>query len=138
MSVMAMATTFEAVGDENAGAEIQARRLRLGMSVKGLAEKAGIDRGRLAALEAGDANVRATTIGAVRSALLRLEHEMGMDQPAESVPGAGTVRYSVKGVYGAEALVVEGPVANIADLEASVDRIMRRIQGRRDAEAESS
>lgn len=63
------------------GPELRQRREALGLSVRQLASLAQVDRGRLAALESGDPAVRASTIGAVRSTLERLEHEMGEDTP---------------------------------------------------------
>lgn len=112
------------------------RRTAMGLSVKALAEHAGVDRGRLAVLEEGG-NVRLTTVSAVLRALDDLEHEMGMDVPSvveapaasDDQPTPGFIRFKVDGVYGARALVVEGPVENIAELEAAVDRILRRMAG---------
>jgi transcriptional regulator with XRE-family HTH domain len=128
-----MGTTLSAVTEPTAGADIQRRRLTIGMSVAALAKAAGVDRGRLAALEAGE-KVRDTTLAAVVRTLDDLEHEMGMDLPSRVEPVAAeeqkpnVIRFVVEGVYGAKALVVEGPVENIAELEAAVDRIMRRLQ----------
>lgn len=125
MSVMTTPTRFVAV-NENPGAEIQERRLKLGMSVKGLAERAGIDRGRLAALEAGADNVRDTTIGAVRAALDRIEHEMGMDLPARDL-GDGLVEFAIEGNFGVRA-VVKGPIRDLAALQEAVSRLVRDMQ----------
>ena len=59
------------------------------------------------------------------------EHEMGMDMPSQVQPtpaaDPGFVRIKVENVYGARALIVEGPVGDLAELEAAVDRIMRRL-----------
>ena len=87
------------------------------MSVSALAKRAGVDRGSLAALEAGHA-VRDTTTAAIEKALSELEYELGMDVPSvvaqprpEQRPAM--IRFTVEGVYGAKALVVEGPVDNL-------------------------
>jgi transcriptional regulator with XRE-family HTH domain len=109
-------------GDQ--GAHFRARRLKLGLSVQALAKRAHIDRDTLKRVEDGRDGVRELTLSAIDRALSELEQEIGMDDPD---PESSVVRFTVRGVYGAEAIVVEGPVANIADLEASVDRIMRRL-----------
>lgn len=115
----------------NEGSQIRARRERLGMGIKDLAAEADVSRDTLSDLESGTKDFRQATLGKVQRALDRLEVEAGLDAPpaSESTP-AGLVRFTVKGVYGVEALVVEGPVGDIAELEAAVDRIMRRVQGR--------
>lgn len=114
------------------GAAVTARRERLGMEIAELADEAQVNRDTLSDWEAGHTRPQSKTERKVLGTLARLEEEMGIDAPPAVQPGAGVIRYVVQGVYGAEALVVEGPVANIAELEASVDRIMRRIQGRRE------
>ncbi len=135
MSVTSSTTSVAAVTDASTGEDVQRRRLAIGISVAELARKASVDRGRLSALEGGD-KVRDTTLAAVIRALSELEHELGMDEPSQVVPvqvpvaeKPNVIRFEVQGVYGAKALVVEGPVENIAELEAAVDRIMRRLAG---------
>ena len=78
-------------------------------------------------------------LGKVTRALHRSEAEAGIavGAPIEGTNSTGLVRFTVKGVYGVEAVVLEGPVDNIAELEASLDRIMRRVAGR-SGPAESS
>lgn len=121
----------------SSGADVQRRRLAIGMSVAELAKRASVDRGRLSALERGE-KVRDTTLAAVVRALTDLEHELGMDVPSqvaqvEAAPqepaAPHMVRIEVDGVYGAKALVVEGPVEDLPALEAAVDRILRRLAG---------
>lgn len=116
----------------NEGHQVKARRERLGMDIKALATEAGVSRDTLSDLESGTKDYRQTTLEKVLRALERIEQEAGIDAPAAAVEDPHMVRFTVKGVYGAEALVVEGPVGDIAELEAAVDRIMRRIQGRED------
>lgn len=129
MSVMTEAATFGAV-DVGMGAQIKARRIALGMSVKGLAERAGIDRGRLAALEEGATNVRDTTVGAIERALSQLEVEMGMDDsplPDGAVrvgdPADDLVEFTVEGNFGVRA-VVKGPIRDIDALQAAVAKLV--------------
>lgn len=114
--------------------EIESRRIALGLNVIELAKRAGVDRGRLAKFLQGELSPRAAWIGAVEKALT--DAEGGTIEPEQESSGPGVVRFTVRNVYGVEALVVEGPVHDIAELEASVDRIMRRIQGK-NGEAET-
>jgi transcriptional regulator with XRE-family HTH domain len=137
MSAGALAVSFDPVNTTGRGSQIRARRVKLGISVKELALRAGVDRGTLASLEADDGRVRETTISAIERALDVLEQEMGIDAPAaEDERAHGLVRFEVTGVYGADALVVEGPVENIAELEAIIDRIMRGGASRRADDSE--
>lgn len=108
--------------ESDLGQNIEERRIKLGMSRKGLAEAAGVDRGRLAAAEAGNPAVRPTTLRAITSTLDRLEQEMGMDDPEDDL-----VEFRVSGNFGVD-VVVKGPVRDMQALEESVARIVRRMQ----------
>jgi len=115
------------------GSQVRARRERLGMGIKDLAAEAGVSRDTLSDLESGTKDFRQATLFKVQRALDDLEREAGIDAPPQGegpTTNPTLVRFEVKGVYGAEALVVEGPIENIAELEEAVDRIMRRVQGR--------
>lgn len=112
------------------GDQVRARRKRMGLRISELAEQASVSRDTISDMETGKRNPHPDTVEKVLSALDRLEQEMGFDAPPASEDRGSVVRFVVKGVYGAESLVIEGPVSDIAELEASVDRIMRRIQGR--------
>lgn len=112
--------------DDDIGQRLRDRRLRMGISVRHLAEEAEVDRGRLAKLEAGSPTVRDTTIGKVEAALTRLEHEMGMDPEAGN--GDAMVEFRVSGNLGVD-VVVKGPVKDLQALEASVARIVAQMQG---------
>ena len=88
MLAMRERTSVAAV-TEDEGRRIKARRTRLGLPVKALAERAGVDRGRLAAIEAGTVtNVRAATLGAIERALDELETEQAA---ADLPPGVTPV-----------------------------------------------
>lgn len=115
------------VTDET-GRQVRDRRLRMGMSVRQLAEEAGVDRGRLAALESGE-EVRDTTLAKVLSTLSRLEQEMGMDD-LSAEEREGVVEFRVAGNFGVD-VVVRGPVRDLEALEASVNRILSRMQSER-------
>lgn len=127
-----MAATIEAptlmrvtdLGGSEKG-HIRDRRIRLGLSVSALARRAHVDRDTLTRAEEDEGGTRPTTVSAIERALSELEQEMGMTDPEST---GNVVRFVVRGIYGAEALVVEGPVENIAELERSVDRIMRRLR----------
>ncbi|HEU4972722.1 MAG TPA: helix-turn-helix domain-containing protein [Gaiellaceae bacterium] len=110
--------------------QIRARRVRLGISVKALAMRAGIDRGTLASLEAGDERIRDSTFGTVERALEALEQEMGVE-PGGSL--ADVVEFRVSGDFGVD-VVVKGPVRDMAAMEESVARLLARIQSGRAAE----
>lgn len=126
MSAMALPVTFDPVGAGRAD-RIRERRVRLGISVKALALRAGVDRGTLAALEAGDERVRDSTYGTVERALDSLEQEMGVDPS-----GVGDlVEFRVSGDFGVD-VVVKGPVRDMAAMEESVARLLARIQSGRE------
>jgi DNA-binding XRE family transcriptional regulator len=116
------------VDNAEAGRRIRERRTRLRMTVKDLASRAGVDRGRLAKLEVGDPAVRATTIGAVEAALDEVE-QLTSDLPAPLAPqdDSGMVEFRVSGNFGVD-VVVKGPVQNLDALEASVSRLVARMQ----------
>lgn len=120
-----MLTTIERpnrVEGVTTGDEIKQRRAALGVTVKGLAAKAGVDRGRLAAIEDG-ASARASTIGAIEKALADLEEEMS--GPYDETRGLVTFRMS--GNFGVD-VVVQGPVENLDELEQSVERLIQRMR----------
>ena len=131
MSAMALPVTFDPVNAGRAD-QIRARRVRLGISVKALALRAGVDRGTLASLEAGDERIRDSTFGTVERALETLEQEMGVE-PGSSNPGADVVEFRVSGDFGVD-VVVKGPVRDMAAMEESVARLLARIQSGRAAE----
>lgn len=109
------------------GARITERRERLKLTKSALAKESGVHRDTLADIEAGK-GFQAATVGKIDETLTRLEEEAGLGA-APPPASAGFIRFSVEGVYGAKALVVEAPVENVAELEAMVDRIMRSLQG---------
>jgi transcriptional regulator with XRE-family HTH domain len=120
---------FPAVVENSAGSRLRARRKALGLTGTGLAKLAEVSREHLSAVETGHKEPTSEWLRRVELALDNYEHETGQDEPAAEPNDAGFVRFKVEGVYGAKALIVEGPVENIAELEAAVDRIMRRLAG---------
>lgn len=107
------------------GRRLRDRRIRLGLSVRQLADEAAVDRASLARLEADDGGVRETTIGKVEQALARLEEAMGMEAPAEA---ESPIEFRVSMPNGAD-VVVSGSVRDLATLEQAVDRLLARWAG---------
>lgn len=129
MLTMERAPSVALVMTDAIGRRIRERRTRLGMPVNALAKRAGVDRGRLAAIEEGGANPRASTVGAIERALDELEAEMGID--ADLPPGArrigppeeGLVEFIVEGNFGVRA-VVKGPIGNIEELQRAAAELI--------------
>jgi transcriptional regulator with XRE-family HTH domain len=118
---------------------VTARRQRIGLKIKELAEHAGVSPDTLSDWERGLRNPQTETVDAVLSTLDRMEEEMGFDAPpaVTAIEGEGRpklVRFKVEGVYGVDALTVEGPPENLPELLEAVDRIMRGNAQRRDTE----
>lgn len=71
---------------------VRARRLTLGLTVKALAELAGVDRSRVTHVEEGEP-VRPATLGAILAALDAAEHDAGLsDYPPDAAPPEGPLR----------------------------------------------
>lgn len=116
------------------GQRIRDRRTRLGLSVKALAVRAGVDRGRLAEIEKGSAvNVRDTTLGAINAALEAAERERAAG--AQLPPGAhrigdpadDLVEFTIEGTDGIRA-VVKGPIRNMEELQAAARKLIEGLQ----------
>jgi AcrR family transcriptional regulator len=100
-----------------------------GMGPSDLAAKAGISRGQVYRVIKDLENVTDRSYGACESALDRIEHEHGHGGPdALLSTEAGLIEFGVDvdaiGVH----VVVKGPIANAAELEASVARLIRDIR----------
>jgi transcriptional regulator with XRE-family HTH domain len=110
-------------GGVGRGARIRDRRMRITWHANALAKRAGISRDTLARVEEDAEGVRPETYAKVERALDELSAELGFDEDELS---GSLVRYEVK-FPGGRALVVAGPVENIAELEESVARIMSMV-----------
>lgn len=121
------------VVDQTIGAQINRRRTRLGMGVKALAEAAGVDRGSVSKIER-EGTGRDSTVGAISNALDRLEQEMGIDPPVadSELAAEGLVKFSIAGNFGVS-VIMEGPVRNMAEMEAAAARLVERMQAEREA-----
>lgn len=88
---------------ESVGDQIKSRREALGMTRRDLAERAGVDRGRLGKIEDGTANApRSSTIGLILRTLDALEEELGEDGSdyvtiTVDLPGELSGKVTVKG-----------------------------------------
>ena len=115
----------EHLGDmSNEGAQVRARRERLGMDKKALAEEAGVSRNTLAAIESGDSFNR-TTLAKIERALDELEAEAGLEAPLVESAEENLVEFEVEG----DRVIVRGPVTNADELAAMVAKIIRETRG---------
>lgn len=128
MLVMDEPTRFGLVVDENAGrgARVKARREKLGMKVKPLADAAGVDRGRLGLFEEGAVEPTDTWIRRVEGALDRLEHEMWLDDDTDDL-----VEFTIEGNFGVRA-AVKGPIRDIDKLREAAAQFARELRGSAD------
>jgi len=114
---------------ETRGGAIKRRMNALGISAVELAAEAKVSRGQVYRVIRDRENVTDRSYGACESALDRIEREHGHGGPdALLSTEAGLIEFGVDvdaiGVH----VVVKGPVANAAELEASVARLIRDIR----------
>lgn len=128
MSEAARRLELSSVSDApEAGPVIKRRRERLGMSQVALAHEAKVDRGRLAKLEQGDPSVQQRTIGAVLSALDRVERLVGAPPATESEGDPDRpIKLTVRGNFGVET-TIEGSARDIDALEDLAARLIDRM-----------
>ena len=112
------------------GAEVRARRLRLGMTIEQLADEADVSADTLGDFEAGKRQPRELTLSKVAAALDRIEEEVGIDAPT---PGAGVVSFDVSAEGGFH-VVVKGPIADADKLREQVTAIIREMRNRDDTQ----
>lgn len=112
------------MSDETRGHSIKERRLALGIkSVREFATASGVSREAVTAAEEGRAS--AGTYERLEAWLDAFDEEVGNDVPEPP----GPVRFVVNGNFGVN-VIVEGPVESIAELEASVERLIRHMNDR--------
>lgn len=108
------------------GEEIRARRIGHGMSVRDFAKLSKVDRQTITRAEADDEAVTELTYARLERALEDFEEEIGTDVPVSVVGnGPNLVKFTIHGVYGAAEVIVEGPVENMPELQAAVDKLLR-------------
>ena len=117
------------VSDE--GVEVTHRRERLGLDIYELAAEAGVNRDTVAAIEKGK-GFRRASLAAIESALDRLETEVGLnapprepDQPDRRRRSSDVVIVRLKNDAGEVA--VEGPVEDLAALQAAATAMLRSL-----------
>lgn len=107
------------------GASIRARRMSHGMKGTDLAQISGVSRQTIARAEKGDPTVEELTYARLEKALSDFEEEIGLDSPRPFEQATNLVRFTIHGVYGAAEVIVEGPVENMPELQAAVDKLLR-------------
>lgn len=128
--VMARRDIEQSDGVTTEGRRIKARRLRLHnlpgfrLRQEDLAERSGVSRATLIAVEAGKGFQHATG-ASINKVLDELEKEHGITEPVDVGDDEETVEFEVR-VPGIEAsVIVRGPVSDRAELEESVIRLLR-------------
>ena len=125
IAVPASKAGLTSVPDQSRGQEVKQRRLRHGIkSLREFADKSGISREAVTAAENGTASD--ATYERIHAWFDRFEEEVGDDGPSES----GVVEFRIAGNFGVD-VIVKGPVANIAELEAAVQRLIQSTQTER-------
>lgn len=110
------------MNEESRGKLVQDRRKALGiLSVREFATATGLSRNAITSAEAGSASE--ITYERLESWLDKFEHETGADEPEEPK----TVTFKLSGNFGVD-VVVEGPVSNLAELEAAVEKLLRGMR----------
>lgn len=123
--------------DDGFAAQARRRLDRLRATIGDVASHSGLNRDTVSAVLHGRGSTRSQ--GKVDDALTSMEEEAGLPPiedeghvepqlPVVDQQAVPMIRFTVEGVYGAKALIVEAPPENLAELEAAVDRIMRRLQ----------
>jgi len=110
------------VDDEARGFAIKRRREALGMKVNELEARSGVERTTISRAEKNESTP--VTYAKLEQALALAEEEMGMD-----APGMGQVEFVVEGHFGVR-VRVKGPVADLAEIERSVERLIQKMSRR--------
>lgn len=120
--------TTSAGDDTDRGAAIKTRFDALGMTDREWHATTGIDRKTLHRAIRNEPGTRSSTYTAIESELDKLEQKFAGEPVATVKPTPTVLRVEVRGVYGADALIVEAPPENLGELEEMVDRIMRNLR----------
>lgn len=119
-----------AVAESEKWRQLAVRRERNGIPIGELAERVGITREQLGKILRGEVP-GSRALGRIERALDEVDQEAGIgtsgtsERPAGNGGNGGLVRFTIHGVYGAAEVVVEGPVENMPELQAAVDRLLR-------------
>ena len=106
--------------------QLAARRERNGIPISELAKKVGVTREQLGKILRGEVP-GSRALGKIERVLDELDEEAGIGVQKADAPNGngGLVKFTISGVYGAAEVIVEGPVENMAELQAAVDRLLR-------------
>lgn len=126
------------VSGEDRSRDLESRRQELGIEITDLAREAGMTREQVGKILAGKVP-NSRSMRKLELAMDRLEAEVGRGPLVRNGNGNGNggpslVKFTIHGVYGAAEVIVEGPVANMAELQAAVDRLLRGERGKESAE----
>jgi transcriptional regulator with XRE-family HTH domain len=132
-------TSLGRVTDESRGAAVRARRDHLGMDKIDLADRAGVDRGKLGRFEAGKDQPSERWIARVERALDDFEHEVGFkpgeaaaEAEASSSAPAAPIRLTFHDVFGIGEIIAEGPSDKPDELIAAVRELFAELRSERD------
>ncbi len=101
------------------------------------AEAPGLARQTIARAEEGDPRTTETTFARLEAFLDKFDHETSSEaEDAAAAAGNGNgddqvVEYRLSGDFGVD-LIVKGPVSNIAEMEASIGRLLGRMRAKGD------
>jgi transcriptional regulator with XRE-family HTH domain len=100
------------------------------------AKATGVSRGAITRAETGDPAATEATYLRLETWLDRFEHKTSSDavEAAEAAAASSqveehTVEYRLSGDFGVD-LLVKGPVSNIAEMEASIGRLLDRMRSK--------
>lgn len=123
------------------GDKIQERLDHLGISDREFHETTGIDRKTLRRAVDGEDRVRPGTYAAIEAALDKLEQRVAGVPRTKAIgdPADDLVEFTIEGNFGVRA-VVKGPVRDMDELLAAVDKLMRGmgVDGPRTGDSEKS
>jgi hypothetical protein len=107
--------------------EIQRRLEALGIGDREFHRATGIDRKTLNRAVQANPSTRPSTYAAIEAGLTKLEEHMTPPMPPPTEGGPGTVTFKLTGNFGVD-VVVQGPVENLDELEASVEKLLRGMR----------
>lgn len=131
-------------GDPRFGAELKARRERIGMSQRAMAERIGHARSSVAKIEAGQTvQNQYEIIGAMDKVLTDYERRSGLDLPSQvaqptapaSGEDSGIVEFDITGDFGVH-VVVKGPVRDADALRRQAAALIAEIRAVKDNRSE--
>lgn len=119
---------------EARGHAINRRRIAQGInSLREFAEATGLSRQTIARAEEGDPRTTETTFVRLEAFLDKFDYETSSEAEDAAAAGSGSdeqvVEYRLSGDFGVD-LIVKGPVSNIAEMEASIGRLLAQMRSK--------